>query len=179
LVAVDKSKGMVVQQYPKTISTILRSYRYQQLDGYQFDEFRDSILHITYIDSAGIDKPKTICFNLKAELIPNCSDHLANSPAIDSESQYERIGKWGSSYVLGRFDDDDNNKYDLSLRDSANNEIGKSFIDRRRLGEPMCGEYCMPREHRKVRNGKLYMLNRDKNMAVITEIDLAAIFHKL
>jgi hypothetical protein len=178
LVEIDKSDGMFVQQYPKMIAKVLRSYGSQQLDGYQFDEFRDSVLHITYIDSGGVEKPKTICFNLRAELIPNCNDHLANSPAVDSESQYERLGKWGKDYVLGRFDDDNNNKYDLSLRDSANNEIAKSFVDRRYLGKPMCGEYCMPKEHRKVRNGKLYMLNRDKNMVVITEIDLAVTFHK-
>ncbi|HEY4291336.1 MAG TPA: hypothetical protein VGN00_29745 [Puia sp.] len=177
LVELDKSNGMFVQQYPRMIAKVLTSYGCQQLDGYQFDEFRDSILHITYIDSGGIEKPKTICFNLKTELIPNCTDHLGNSPAIDSESQYEKLGKWGNDYVLGRFDDDNSNKYDLSLRDSANNEIAQSFIDRRYLGKPMCGEYCMPKEHRKVRNGKLYMLNRDKSMAEITEIDLAAIFH--
>ena len=176
LVEIDKSNGMFVQQYPKMITKVLKSYGYQQIDGYQFDEFRDSILHITYIDSGGIEKRKTICFNLKAELIPNCADHLANSPAVYSESQYELLGKWGNDYVLGRFDDDNNDKYDLSLIDSANKEIAKSFVDRRYLGKPMCGEYCMPKEHRKVRNGKLYMLNRDKNMAAITEIDLATIF---
>lgn len=177
LVEVDKSNGMIVQQYPKTITKVLRAYKYQQLDGYQFDEFRDSILHITYIDSSGIEKPKTICFNLKAELMPTCTGYPASSPKVDSEGQYEQLGRWGNNYVLGRFDDNDNNKYDLSLRDSANNEIAKSFVDRRQLGEPMCGEYCMPKEHRKVRNGKLYMLNRDKTMAKITEIDLAIIFH--
>jgi hypothetical protein len=45
------------------------------------------------------------------------------------------------------------------------------------VGEPMCGFSCLPPEHRKLRNNKLYMLNRDKNMAVITEIDLADVFH--
>lgn len=176
LVEIDKSNGMFIQQYPKMITKVLKSYGSLQLDGYQFDEFRDSILNITYIDSGGIEKPKIICFNLKAELIPNCNDHLANSTAVECENQYERLGKWGNNYVLGRFDDDNNNKYDLSLRDSANNEIAKSFVDRRYLGSPMCGEYCMPKEHRKVRNNKLFILNRDKNMALITEIDLATIF---
>jgi hypothetical protein len=175
LVEVDKSNGMIVQQYPKTIAKVLRTYRYQQFDGYQFDEFIDSILHITYIDSSRIEKPKTICFDLKAELIPNCTGYLANSPKVDSESQYEQLGRWGNNYVLGRFDDDDNNKYDLSLRDSTYNEIAKSFIDRRYLGEPMCGEYCMPREHRKIGNGKLYMLNRDKTMAVISPLGYSVI----
>jgi len=178
LVEIDKSSGIFVRQYPKTITKVLKSYRYQLIDGYQFDEFRDSILHITYIDSEGNEKPKTICFNFRGELISNCGHHLANSLGVEGERHYEHLGKWGNEYVLGRFDDDDNNKYDLSLRDSANNEIANSFVDRRYLGDPMCGEYCMPQEHRKVRNNKLYMLNRDKNMAVITEIDLAATFHK-
>jgi len=177
LVEIDKSNGMVIQQYPKTITKVLKSYGYKQIYAYQFDEFLDSILHITYIDSGGIENTKTICFNLRAELIPDCGQHVANGPPIASEGRFEHLGKWGNKYVLGRFDDDDNNKYDLSLRDSANNEIAKSFVDRRYLGKPMCGTYCMPQEHRKVRNDKLYMLNRDKNMAVITEIDLATIFH--
>jgi hypothetical protein len=177
LVELSKNNGMFVQQYPKTISKLLKSYGYQQIEYYQFDEFSDTVLHITYIDGEGNEKPKTICFNLRAELIPDCGQHLASGPPIASEGRFEHLGKWGNKYVLGRFDDDDNNKYDLSLRDSANNEIAKSFVDRRYLGDPMCGEYCMPQEHRKVRNGKLYMLNRDKNMAVITEIDLPTIFH--
>jgi hypothetical protein len=177
LVEIDKGTGMFIRQYPKKIEKVLKSYGYRLIDGYQFDEFRDSILHITYIDSEGNEKPKTICFNFRGELILNCSHHLANSLGVEGEKHYEHLGKWGSDYVLGRFDDDDKNKYDLSLRDSSNTEIARSFVDRRNLGEPMCGEYCMPQEHRKVRNGKLYMLNRDKNMAEITEIDLAVIFH--
>lgn len=176
LVEIDKNNGMIVQQYPKTIAKVLRAYGYQQIDYYQFDEFSDTILHITYIDSEGNEKPKTICFNLKGELIANCGHHLTNGSGVERETHYEHLGKWGNDYVLGRFDDDDNNKYDVSLRDSANNEVAKSFVDRRYLGDPMCGEYCMPQEHRKVRNGKLYMLNRVKNMVAITEIDLASIF---
>jgi len=50
LVEVDKAKAWSFSN-TEDVSKVLRSYRYQQLDGYQFDEFRDSILHITYIDS--------------------------------------------------------------------------------------------------------------------------------
>jgi hypothetical protein len=146
---------------------------YSSIDYYKFS---DSILKITYIDNEGIEKTKTICFNFTGELIPNCQQHTSNSAAIEYENGYEHLGRLGSNYVLGKFNDD-SKKYELSLRDSSNAIISNSFIELKYLGKPFCGDLlCMPPEHRKLRNNKFYMLNRDKNMAVITEIDLADIF---
>jgi hypothetical protein len=176
LVEIDKSNGSLIQAYPKTITNALKSYGYKQI--YYYD-FVDSLLQITYIDSEGIEKPKKRCFDLKGEPLSSCDQRASSDSAIENERKYRFLGKLGNYYVLGKFNDDDNNKYDLSLRDSSNSVISNSFVDLKYVGgRPFCGTDCAPPEHRKLRNNKLYMLNRDKNMAVITEIDLAAIFHK-
>jgi len=165
---------VVYREYPKTITKALKSYGYKLIDYY---EFHDSILNITYIDSEGVEKSKTICFNFKGELIRNCNQHTSNSAAIENEMNYGYLGKLGNNYVLGKFDDD-GKRYDLSLRDSSNAIISDSFVEQKYFNEPLCGDLlCMLPEHRKVRNNKLYILSRDKNIAVITEIDLEAIFH--
>jgi hypothetical protein len=170
LVEVDKANGSVIRDYPKTIANALKARGYQQIDYY---EYRDSLLKIHYIDSEGIEKTKTICFDLKAEPA-DCSGH--SPAAIENEKDYENLGRLGKYYVLGRYNDD-GTKYELTLRDSSYARIADSYVDRKWLGAPLCGVSCMPQEHRKVRNNKLYMLNRDKNMAEITVIDLKTLFH--
>lgn len=173
LVEINKTSGLLIKTYPKSITNVLKSYGYTSIDYYKFI---DSILKITYIDNEGIEKTKTICFNFTGELMANCQRHTSNSVAIENENSYERLGQLGSNYVLGKFDDD-SKKYELSLRDRSNAVISNSFIELKYLGKPFCGDLlCMPPEHRKLRNNKFYMLNRDKNMAVITEIDLVDIF---
>ena len=173
LVEIDKINGMFLRDYPNAITKVLKANGYTQIDYY---EFKDSILHITYLDGQGIEKTKKICFDLKGELKPNCAHHTSTSAAIESEMNYEFLGKMGNNYVLGKFDDD-GLRYDLSLRDSSNAVISDSFIQRSHLGKPLCGHLlCMPPEHRKMRGNKLYMLYRDKNMAVINVIDLRNIF---
>lgn len=173
IVEVDKTNGSVVREYSKTIAKTLQSRGYTQIDYY---EFQDSMLKITYIDSEGIDKTKRICFNLKGEVLSDCNAHSSN--AIEMERGFRNLGRLGNDYVLGKYGDD-GERYLLSLRDSSNRSLSDTFINRNYLGDPLCGDLlCMPPEHRKLRNNKLYMLNRDKNMAEITVIDLAAIFHK-
>jgi len=63
LVELDKNSGQVIRKYPNSISNVLKSNRFVQIDSYQF---KDSVLSITYLDSEGIEKKKTTCFNLTA-----------------------------------------------------------------------------------------------------------------
>jgi hypothetical protein len=173
LIEFDKTNGSIIREYPNTITKSLKSRGFKSVEDYQFS---DSTLRITYTDSEGIDKPKTICFNLKGELLPDRNQYPANPPAVEKDNSHEYLGKLGNDYVFGKFDDE-GKTYDLILKKSSNTIISEALVERKYLGEPLCGFSCLPPEHRKLRNNKLYMLNRDKNMAVITEIDLAAIFH--
>jgi hypothetical protein len=173
LIEIDKIKGAIIQEYPNTITKALKSRGFKSIEDYQFS---DSALSITYTDSGGIDKPKIIWFNFKGELLPNRSQNTSTGSAAGNGNSFERLGKLGNNFVFGKFNED-GKRYDLSLRDISNAVIANSFVDLKYVGEPMCGFSCLPPEHRKLRNNKLYMLNRDKSMAVITEIDLADVFH--
>jgi hypothetical protein len=162
IIQMDRTTGAIQQEYSNTITKALKSAGYKSIYDYQFS---DSGLQLTYLDSEGIDKMKTICFNLTGQLMPHCA-----RPADGSE----HLGRFGNDYVLGKFDGEN---YDLSLRNSADKEISTAYVVLKYLGEPLCGFSCMPQEHRKIRNSKLYMLGRDKNLLLITEVDLAAAFH--
>lgn len=174
LVEINRINGLLIQQNSKTIKSVLKSYGCKQISYY---EFRDSILRVNYIDSQGMEKTKTKCFNLKGELLPNCSQSTSVSAAIENENNYVYLGKFGNKYVLGKYDDD-GKRYDLSLRDSSNAVIADTFILRKNLREALLGDenYLLP-DHIKVKNNKLYRLYRDKNMAVITSIDLGTFFN--
>lgn len=172
IVEIDKTNGSIIKEYPKTITKALETRGYQQIDYY---EFKDSMLRISYIDSEGIDKTKMICFDLHGKLLPDCKEHA--SVAIAKED-FEHLGKFGDDYVLGKFIDD-GKKYLVSLRDPSDKTLSDTSIDTKYLSDPFCGaQACMPPDHRKVRNNKLYFLNRDENMAEITVIDLATFFRK-
>jgi hypothetical protein len=173
LVELDKTSGLVNKKYTKTITKELRAPG-RSIEYYQFN---DSVLKIICIDGGDVEKPKAICFNFKGELLSNCRQYDSNSAAIDNENEYGYTGRLANNYVLAKFSED-SEKFELSLRDSSNAVISNAFIEMKYAGKPFCGHLgCMPSEHRKVRNNKLYLLNRDKNMAVITVVDLADIFH--
>jgi len=163
LVRIDKTTGSIIEECPNSITKVLKSRNCRSIDDYQFN---DSTLTISYEDDEGIEKLKNVCFDLKAQVIPQCDSSVTDS--------LEHLGKFDDNYVLGKFDGD---KYDLFLKDSANKTKATGFIETKYLGKPLCGFTCLTQEHRKVRNNKLYLLNRDKNMAVVTVIDLATVFH--
>jgi hypothetical protein len=88
------------------------------------------------------------------------------------------LGKFGGNYVLGKFINE-GKKFFVTLRDPSDKTLSDTSIDTKYLEDPFCGtQGCMPPDHRKVRNNKLYWLNRDENMAAITVIDLATFFRK-
>lgn len=173
LMELDKASGLINKKYAKAITNELKAPG----RSIEYYEFNDSVLKIICIDGGNVEKPNAICFNFKGELLSNCRQYDSNSAAIDNENEYGYIGRLGNNYVLAKFSED-SEKMDLSLRDSSNAVISNAFIEMKYAGKPFCGHLgCMPSEHRKVRNNKLYLLNRDKNMAVITVVDLAGIFH--
>jgi hypothetical protein len=173
LIELDKASGTIIRKYPNTITNALKSRGFKSIDDYRFS---DSALSITYIDSEGVYKPKTICFNLKGELLPDRNQCLPNCSSVEKDTSREYLGKLGNDYVFGKFNDD-GKTYDLSLKDSLNTIVSDASVELKYLGRPLCGFSCLPQEHRKLRNNKLYMLNRYGKMAVITEIDLATTFH--
>lgn len=173
LIEFDKNNGTIIREYPNTITKALNTRGFKSIEDYKFS---DSTLCITYTDSEGIDKAKAIYFNLKGELFSDRNQYPSNRPAFEKDSSHEYLGKLENDYVFGKFDDN-GKTYDLILKNSSGAIISNAFVELKYLGEPLCGFSCLPPEHRKLRNSKLYMLNRDQNMAVITEIDLAAAFH--
>ena len=172
LVEIDKSNGLFIDKYSKTIATALKEFGCKSIRYYSYG---DSSLGIICADSQNEDDTKALCFSFKGKLLSNCNTSV--SAAVQNDKSYGYLGKLGDKYVVGKFDDD-GKKYDLSLRDSLNATIADAFLERKFLGEALPGDiqYILP-EHIRVRYNKLYTLYRDKNMAVITEVDLANIFH--
>jgi hypothetical protein len=174
LVEINRIDGSINHRYSKTIKSVLASYGCVQEASY---DFRDSILHITCLDSQGIEKANPKCFNLKGKLLPGCDQYTLSNAAIENDPDYVYLGRFGNNYVLRKFSDD-SKRYDLSLRDSSNAVIADTFIVRKVLTESILGDegFVLP-EHIKIKNNKLYTLHREKNVAVVTSIDLATLFH--
>lgn len=172
IVELNKTDGSVIKEYPN-VKKVLQSRGCLQIDSYLFT---DPMLRIRYIDSEGIEKTKMVCFDLHGKLLPDCKER--SSAAIAKEEDFEHLGKFGDNYVLGKFIND-GKKFLVSLRDPSDKTLSDTSIDTRYLGDPFCGvQGCMPPDHRKVRNNKLYWVNRDQNVAAITVIDLATFFRK-
>jgi hypothetical protein len=156
LIEFDKINGTIIRKFPNAITNALESRGYKSIDDYQFS---DSTFAISYTDSEGIDKPKRICFSLKGELLSDCRRYTSIITAIENKDSCEFLGKLGSDYVFGKFDGE-GKVYNLSLRDGTDAIISNAFVEWKYLGEPLCGFYCMPSEHRKVRNNKLSLASR-------------------
>lgn len=173
LVEINRMDGSINHIYSKTIKSVITSYGCLQVSSY---DFRNSILHITCLDSQGNEKANAKCFNLKGTLLPDCSQYALSSAAIENETNYMYLGRFDNNYVLGKFNDD-GKRYDLSLRDSSNAVIADTFIVRTVLKETIIGDegFMLP-EHIRIKNNKLYTLHRDNNLAVVTSMDLAIMF---
>ncbi len=102
LIEFGKKNGTIIRKFSNTITKTLKSRGYKSIEDYQFS---DSTFAIIYTDSEGIDRPKRICFSLKGELLPNCKHNTSIITAIENKDSCEYLGKLGSDFVFGKFDD--------------------------------------------------------------------------
>jgi len=161
---------------------ILKKYGHisnQNIDSYLF---ADSSL---IIQTSSGDKIKFDQFNLKGQYLKKAPGESNIPPFLTSQStgpsQVEFLGEWNGNDVfwdlidgpgggqIQRFWNVDQNRTVLGTRDivNKNNIFGKAFFEN-------------PQEHRRVRNGNLYVLARSRksNNAVISIVPLDAFFTK-
>ncbi|MGZ3763779.1 MAG: hypothetical protein ACXVB0_11205 [Mucilaginibacter sp.] len=169
LILLNKSNGLLIKKYAHIISKPINSYK-----------FTDNSLVIELSGDSKLTYEQYTLFGKFLKQVPNDSA-IAQSiiPGKDKDlAQF--LGKWGNNYVFWDLVDEKDSqiqKFWLVDKDGTvlstkslinrNNVFGSSYVDN-------------PDEHRKVRNGKLYVLghSRTGNFALITEVPLQSFFFK-
>ena len=100
-------------------------------------------------------------YNLPSNLNPKCCN-------------VQFLGQWNDDYVYWDYDLD-NRLCKFILRNKKGEIIVTKNIDEKVFGVPFYGN---PIEHRKLRNGSIYILGRDKKEVIITELPLKELFNK-
>lgn len=166
LYVLDKANGNIINEYQNIIKNRVNSFL-----------FRDTSLIIEVFNYQDKINMKTeigfVLFNLNGEFDKQVKNiYNVSEEFYDIVGGADFLGQWEDNYVFWDYDLD-NRKYVFLLK----NEEGK-ILATKRIGEEIFGKpfYGNPIEHRKLRNGVIYILGRKGDNAVITKLLLSKLF---
>ena len=169
LFVIDPSNGLVLKRYNKIADTHFNSYKFVDSSlVVEFSTFPKSVYHLYSLNGKYINNAIGR-YNIDTLIVPRS----------DGNFQANYIGKWGDSNVFWDIVDEKNNQVEkfwlvnkqgkiIATKQLPNNSVifGNDFYE------------DFPTEHRKVRNGNLYVLGRKGKNAVITIVPLNSFFSK-
>lgn len=169
LFVLNKTDGAVESSYNKIIKNRVNSFL-----------FRDTCLVMEVFDNKkNIDmttKMGFVIFDLKGKYIKQANNryNIPNAlyPQEFENNTTEFMGLWGSSFLYWDYNVD-TRQYIFTVRDKAGKILSSKNIDEKVFGESFYGN---PSEHRRLRNGNVYVLGHDNRNAIITILSLTDLF---
>jgi len=169
LFVLNKADGSIIDSYKNILKNRVNSFL-----------FMDTGLIIEMFDNKKkIDMSTQMefaMFDLTGKFIKQVGNRY-DLPKVMYPNEFEVnatqfIGKWNNNFVYWDYDID-NKLYRFTLRNKECKLIGTANIDKKFFGKPFYGN---PIEHKKLRNGNIYILSQDGNDAVITVLPLKVLF---
>jgi len=166
LVVINPADGALIKVYNKVNSKHIVSYK-----------FVDSSLIFELIGDPDLFYQE---YNLTGKYLKQAPNQYNTEPFIipikEKDTHYEFLGKWNEKFVFWNITGDNIDKQTFWLVGKDGTILAQKTI----LNNDVFGDSYEnnPPEHRKVRNGNLYVLGRKGNTALITEVPLASLFRK-
>jgi hypothetical protein len=142
--------------------------------------FIDSCI-ILQVPGAVLDSNYYELYSISGRYLKKVKNEYNLNTGIIPEKSAELLGTWNGNYVFWNLDFDrgDNQIQKFWLVDKTGKILAKKSFPNK--GNAFGGIYAEnPSEHRKVRNGNLYVLGRSRtgNNALITEVPLQTFFYR-
>lgn len=168
LFSLDRNSGNIISRNQNILKNSVNSFL-----------FRDTSLIIEIFNNQkSIDMSTElgiVLFSLTGKFLKqvnNVYNLPSNLNPKSGAGQY--LGQWNDDYVYWAYDLD-NRLYKFILRNKKGEIIATQNIDEKVFGKKFYGN---PIEHRKLRNGSIYILGRDEKEVIITELPLKELFNK-
>jgi hypothetical protein len=168
LYVLDISNGSLTKTYPHILNKHINSYK-----------FVDSTIIVELaVDTSFIYEQ----YNLSGKYIKRASgpyDIPASvMPLRDQTDSFSLIGKWNNNYVFWGIGGKNLSSEEYLLINAEGKTLATKLLPGNNsiFGEDYYESF--PTEHRKVRNGNLYVLGLKGNNALITEVPLTSLFGK-
>ncbi|MCH7401828.1 hypothetical protein ACFOUP_16300 [Belliella kenyensis] len=169
LFVLDIKTGEIIEKYPNIIENSISNYILTDT----------ALIASTFNleERISIDTEHAFLhFDLKGNLIGKV-DNLYGLDKLFLPEEKQYLGVWDDNLVFWDFDYTIN-KHIFSIFDISLNWMGKLIVSSDEVGEDIYGLEGFPQEHRKLLEGKVYMLNRKDKNAVITILPLDSNFLK-
>ena len=172
LYVLDTSNGSIVKEYNNIIKNQINSF-----------EFIDTSIIVEVFDlKERIDMSTKLTFaeiNLSGKLIKqvNNSFNLPDAlyPKQFGDNSIQFLGKWNNAFLFWSWDIN-KDVYKFWLQDGNGKVIATVNIEDKMFGNSLYGKSGNPNEHRKLRNGSIFILGREGDNAIITELPLKELF---
>ncbi|HZY36877.1 MAG TPA: hypothetical protein VFE53_09530 [Mucilaginibacter sp.] len=168
LYVLDISNGSLTKIYPHILNKHVNSYK-----------FVDSTLVVELaVDTSSIYEQ----YSLSGRYIKRASGRYnmpqSVMPSRNPKDSFVLIGKWNNNYVFSGIEVKDLSVEKYLLMNAEGKILATRIVPRNNstFGEDYYESF--PTEHRKVRNGNLYVLGLKGNNALITEVPLTSLFGK-
>jgi hypothetical protein len=171
LFVLDKTSGKILTVYSHIINNKVNSYL-----------FMDSSLVLMVFDNKKkIDMGTEVGYveyTLSGKLIKEVGNSC-NLPKVIFPKEVELkgtqyLGKWNNGFVFWDWDID-KDLYMFILRNNKGELVATENIDEKVFGKSFYGN---PVEHKKLRNGSIFILGHDEKDAIITELPLKELFNQ-
>jgi len=170
LILFNKSNGLLIKKYTHIISKRINSYK-----------FTDNTLVIELLGDSKLTYEQYTLLGKYVKQVPNdCGITQFVIPKRDRNYDLSFLGKWDANYVFWALVDENDSQIQKFLLVNKDGKVlaTKSLVNKNNVFGRVYAEN--PDEHRKVRNGNLYVLghSREGNFALITEVPLQSFFYK-
>ena len=161
----------------KTDGTIEKECKNISNNGINSFLFRDSSLIVeVFDDNINLNKQLPLSymvFDLNGKYLKH-TNNIYNVPAIvnPSKKSMQYLGLWMNNFIYWDYDVD-RKQYIFILKNEYGKIISSKSIDEKVFGKSFYGN---PIEHKKIRNGNIYILTHDYKNAIITEISINDLF---
>ena len=168
LFCLDRNNGNIISRNQNILKNSVNSFL-----------FRDtSLIMEIFNNQKSIDMSTElgiVLFSLTGKFIKQVNN-VYNLPSNLNPKSYDvqYLGQWNDDYVYWDYDLD-NRLYKFILRNKKGEIIATQNIDKKVFGKSFYGN---PIEHKKLRNGSIYILGHDEKEVIITELPLKELFNK-
>ncbi|HZY39190.1 MAG TPA: hypothetical protein VFE53_21185 [Mucilaginibacter sp.] len=168
LYVLDISNGSLTKTYPPILNKHINSYKFVDSTIIVEVPIDTSFIYEQYSLSGKYIKRASGPYDIPASVMPS----------RNPKDSFSLIGKWNNNYVFSGIEVKDLSVEKYLLVNAEGKILATRIVpgNNSTFGENYYESF--PTEHRKVRNGNLYVLGLKGNNALITEVPLASLFGK-
>ena len=168
LFVLNKNNGTIIKKITKITKDVINSYI-----------FNDSSLIIeTFTETNSIninENLKYYLYSLEGSYVKQVYNKYALPVILNPKNISEEfLGCWNENYVYCEYDLD-KKLYKFILKNKLGKILANQNIEEKYFGKRFCEN---PQEHRKLKNGIIYFIGRDKTVVVVTLLPLNILFNK-